>query len=125
VASRVRKWAARLQSEMNFSAPSPAFAWKSRAIEVDEIPVFSADAVEAVWKRSDNKNNSMKKITLLTLAVAMLAGLTLTAADDAAPKKNKPTAEEIKKYDKNGDGKLDKEERAALNADKKKAKEAK
>ena len=68
----------------------------------------------------------MKKITLLTLAVTMLAGLTLTAADDAAPKKsNKPTAEEIKKYDKNGDGKLDKEERAALNADKKKAKEAK
>jgi len=68
----------------------------------------------------------MKKITLLTLAVAMIAGLSLRAADDAAPKKgNKPTAEEIKKYDKNGDGKLDKEERAALNADKKKAKEAK
>jgi len=34
-------------------------------------------------------------------------------------------AEMLKKYDKNGDGKLDKEERAALNADKKKAKEAK
>jgi hypothetical protein len=68
----------------------------------------------------------MKKITLLTLAVAMIAGLSLRAADDAAPKKAaKPTAEEIKKYDKNGDGKLDKEERAALNADKKKAKEAK
>jgi len=70
----------------------------------------------------------MKKITLLTLAVAMIAGLSLRAADDAAPKKEKaakPTAEEIKKYDKNGDGKLDKEERAALNADKKKAKEAK
>jgi hypothetical protein len=67
----------------------------------------------------------MKKITLLTLAVTMLAGLTLSAADDAAPKRTKPTAEEIKKYDKNGDGKLDKEERAALNADKKKAKEAK
>ena len=68
----------------------------------------------------------MKKITLLTLAVAMIAGLSLRAADDAAPKKNaKPTAEDIAKYDKNGDGKLDKEEKAALNADKKKAKEAK
>ena len=111
----------------DFSAPGPAFAWKSRAIEVDEIPVFSADAVETVWKRSKNKNNSMKKLTLLTLAVTMLAGLTLRAADEPAqkPKGNKPTAEEIKKYDKNGDGKLDKEERAALNADKKKAKEAK
>ncbi len=65
----------------------------------------------------------MKKITLLTLAVTMIAGLTLSAADDAAPKKgNKPTAEEVKKYDKDGDGKLSKEERAALNADKKKEK---
>jgi len=65
----------------------------------------------------------MKKLTLLTLAITMLAGLTLSAADDAAPakpKRAKPTAEEIKKYDKNGDGKLDKDERAAMNADKKK-----
>ena len=62
----------------------------------------------------------MKKITLLTLAVTMIAGLTLSAADPAAPKRQKPTAEEIKKYDKNGDGKLDKEERAAWAADKKK-----
>ena len=93
------------------------------AIEVDEIPVFSAEAVKAVWKRPvKNKNSSMKKITLLTLAVTMLAGLTLTAADDAAPKRKPPTAEEIKKYDKDGDGKLSKEERAALNADRKKDK---
>ena len=63
----------------------------------------------------------MKKITLLTLAVTMIAGLSLSAADPAAPtKRTKPTAEEIKKYDKNGDGKLDKEERAAMAADKKK-----
>ena len=61
----------------------------------------------------------MKKITLLTIAIATIATLTLSAADPAA-KKTKPTAEEIKKYDKNGDGKLDKEERAAMNADKKK-----
>jgi len=65
----------------------------------------------------------MKKFTLLTLAITMLAGLSLSAADGAAPakpKRAKPTAEEIKKYDKNGDGKLDKEERAAWAADKKK-----
>ena len=63
----------------------------------------------------------MKKITLLTIAFATIATLTLSAADDAKPaKKAKPTAEEIKKYDKNGDGKLDKEEKAAMNADKKK-----
>ena len=63
----------------------------------------------------------MKKITLLTIAFATIATLTLSAADDAKPaKKAKPTAEEIKKYDKNGDGKLDKEEKAAMRADKKK-----
>ena len=59
--------------------------------------------------------------------VLSIAGLSLSAADDAAPakpKRAKPTAEEMKKYDKNGDGKLDKEEKAAMNADKKKAKEA-
>ena len=64
----------------------------------------------------------MKKITLLTLAITLLAGLSLSAADDAPakPKRPKPTAEEMKKYDKNSDGKLDKEERAAWAADKKK-----
>ena len=63
----------------------------------------------------------MKKITLLTIAFATIATLTLSAADEVKPhKKAKPTAEEIKKYDKNGDGKLDKEERAAWSADKKK-----
>ena len=77
--------------------------------------------LRAVWKRlKTNKKVSMKKITLLTIAIATIATLTLPAADDAKPKRVKPTAEEIKKYDKNGDGKLDKEERAAMMADKKK-----
>lgn len=67
----------------------------------------------------------MKKLTLL-VAVVTIATLSLQAADDAKPKRQKPTAEEIKKYDKNGDGKLDKEERAAWAADKaKEKKEAK
>lgn len=65
----------------------------------------------------------MKKFTFLMVAIATITTLSLSAADDAAPakaKRAKPTADEIKKYDKNSDGKLDKEERAALNADKKK-----
>ena len=67
----------------------------------------------------------MKKITLLAVVIATITTLSLPAADDAKPKREKPTAEEIKKYDKNGDGKLDKDERAALQADKKKDKPAK
>ena len=64
----------------------------------------------------------MKKLTLL-MAIVTIATLSLSAADDAKPaKRAKPTAEEIKKYDKNGDGKLDKEERAAWAADKAKEK---
>ena len=65
----------------------------------------------------------MKKIMLLVVALATITTLSLSAADPAAPAKGKaakPTAEEIKKYDKNGDGKLDKEEKAAMAADKKK-----
>ena len=64
----------------------------------------------------------MKKVTLLTLAIAMLASLSLRAADDAKPKAPKVSAEDLKKYDKNGDGKLDKDERAAMKADKAKEK---
>jgi len=65
----------------------------------------------------------MKKLTLL-VAIVTIATLSLSAADDPAakPKRQKPTPEEIKKYDKNGDGKLDKEERAAWLADKAKEK---
>ena len=66
----------------------------------------------------------MKKLTLLTLAVAMLTSLSLKAADNAKPKADTPkvSAEDLKKYDKNGDGKLDKEEKAAMKADKAKDK---
>lgn len=64
----------------------------------------------------------MKKVMFLTVAIAMLTAMSLSAADDAKPKRAKPTPEEIKKYDKNGDGKLDKDERAAWAADKAKEK---
>ena len=62
--------------------------------------------------------NSMKKITFLLVAISMVASLPLTAADDAAPKKKREIpAETLKKYDKDGDGKLSKEERAEMRKD--------
>ena len=68
----------------------------------------------------------MKKVTLLVVAIATITTLSLPAADEAKPKRPKISAEDLKKYDKNGDGKIDKDERAALKADKaKEKKEAK
>ena len=66
----------------------------------------------------------MKKLTLLVVAIATITTLSLPAADDAKPKqpRAKISAEDLKKYDKNGDGKLDKDERAAMRADKAKEK---
>lgn len=68
----------------------------------------------------------MKKLMLLTVAIASITSLSLCAADDAAPKKPKKelSADVIKKYDKDGDGKLSKEEMQAYRADMKKAKDA-
>lgn len=74
--------------------------------------------------RSGRAVTVMKTVMLLTMALAITT-LSLVAAEDAKPKRAKPTAEEIKKYDKDGDGKLNKEERAAFNADKKKQAPAK
>jgi hypothetical protein len=70
--------------------------------------------------------NPASKITLIvsTLAIACLLTLPALAADkeDAAAKKAKRDAEMIKKYDKNGNGKLDPDEEAAMKADQAKAK---
>jgi hypothetical protein len=60
----------------------------------------------------------MKKITFLIVAIAAITTLSLPAADEAKPKRPKISAEDLKKYDKNGDGKIDKDERAALKTDK-------
>jgi hypothetical protein len=74
----------------------------------------------------------MKKLTILSVAIAMI-GLSVNAADDAKPKKAKGPAvpaDVLKKYDKNSDGKvnkddnLSKEEMAAYRAEVKKAREA-
>jgi hypothetical protein len=70
----------------------------------------------------------MKKFLFLAVAVSMVTGLTSIsrAADEAtpAPKNDKSArhAELLKKYDKNGDGKLDESEKAAMKEDQKKHK---
>jgi hypothetical protein len=68
----------------------------------------------------------MKKVMLLAVVVSMALGMSSVsrAADDAAPKKDKAArhAELLKKYDKNGDGKLDDAEKAAMKEDLKKHK---
>lgn len=80
---------------------------------------FRTRGAENSGRAGRSNRNSMKTVMLLTMAIAITT-LSLSAADDAKPKRAKPTAEDIKKYDKDGDGKLNKEERAALTADKKK-----
>jgi capsule polysaccharide export protein KpsE/RkpR len=76
------------------------------------------------------KNPASKLILILSLAA--VAGTytapSLRAADDdaaKAEKKKKKMEADLKKYDKNGNGKLDPDEEAALKADQEKAKAAK
>ena len=66
----------------------------------------------------------MKKLVTIALGLALLAGVVnfAKAEDDADAAKKKEAAkarraELIKKYDKNGDGKLDAEEREAMRKD--------
>jgi spore coat protein CotF len=75
---------------------------------------------------------SMKILTarnILLITSLMVAGMVTTpalrAADDKAEKKAKRDAANLKKYDKNGNGKLDPDEEAQMKADQAKAKEAK
>ncbi|MBI1841863.1 MAG: hypothetical protein HYR88_13575 [Verrucomicrobia bacterium] len=70
----------------------------------------------------------MKKLLILTLGLA-LTGICVQAEDEApaadkAKKAQARYAEMLKKYDKNGDGKLDEAEKAAMQADNKKKREA-
>jgi hypothetical protein len=72
----------------------------------------------------------MKKLTILTIAIALVT-LSVSAADDSKPKaKRTIPAELLKKYDKNNDGKVDKadnlskDEMTAYRAELKKAREA-
>jgi hypothetical protein len=69
----------------------------------------------------------MKKLVLMTLSLCLLAGTPMLARAAEEPAKkakraDKPAREEmLKKYDKNGDGKLDESEKAAMKEDRKKA----
>jgi len=69
--------------------------------------------------------NSASKITLI-LSVLALAGAffvpAVSAQDDAAAKKAKREAANLKKYDKNGNGKLDADEEAQMKKDQAEAK---
>lgn len=69
--------------------------------------------------------NSASKITLI-LSVLALAGAffvpAVSAQDDAAAKKAKREAANLKKYDKNGNGKLDEDEIAQMKKDQAEAK---
>lgn len=70
------------------------------------------------------------KLTLILSLFAVVCTFTVPAvraADDAekAAKKAKKAEADLKKYDKNGNGKLDPDEEAALKADQEKAKSEK
>ena len=68
----------------------------------------------------------MKKLSLITTALGLAFALnatTVRAADNAKPSKDAKAKHQqglLKKYDKNGDGKIDPEEKAAMKADTKK-----
>ncbi len=66
----------------------------------------------------------MKKLVLMLVAASLVTGSISRAADEGSAKKDKAArhAELIKKYDKNGDGKLDESEKAAMKEDQKKHK---
>jgi len=72
--------------------------------------------------------NKLSSTVTLLASVLAVAGMfivpSLRAADDAekAAKKAKRDAENLKKYDKNGNGKLDADEEALMKADMEKAK---
>jgi hypothetical protein len=79
------------------------------------------------WRRvhpiETTRQHNMKKLLLIALT-ASLAGFVAQAADeDKKPERPRPEgqrpdrAAQIKKYDKNNDGKLDDDERAAMRKD--------
>jgi hypothetical protein len=71
----------------------------------------------------------MKRFIIGSLVLAMLTGISVSAADGGKGKKgaHKPSAEALKKHDKNNDGKIDKsdnltkEEKKAYRQDQKNA----
>jgi hypothetical protein len=74
------------------------------------------------------KNSPLHKILvpgLLTMAFAFaFATNARSAQDDSAPQEKAPSKAELKKYDANGDGKLDDAEKAQMKADAKTKRDA-
>jgi Ca2+-binding EF-hand superfamily protein len=56
----------------------------------------------------------MKTMFTTMLALSLSVGLAQAADGDAKPQPARPLPDSVKKYDKNGDGQLDAEERAAF-----------
>ena len=67
------------------------------------------------------KSPASKKLTLIAGMLAVACMLTVpavyAASDDKAEKKKKKAEADLRKYDKNANGKLDPDEEAALKAD--------
>lgn len=59
----------------------------------------------------------MKKLILCTLALSLFGGMTLHAQDAKAEAKKKREEMMLKKYDKNGNGKLDDDEKEQMKKD--------
>lgn len=59
----------------------------------------------------------MKKLILCTMVLSLFGGAVAKAEDAADGKKKKLEELILKKYDKNGNGKLDEDERAAMKKD--------
>jgi hypothetical protein len=105
-----------------FSAASGVGLGVQKPAERKRFQTLALSQQKAVWNRPEKVR--MKKLMLLTVAIATITTLSLPAADDAAPKKAKKalSADVIKKHDKDGDGKLNKEEMQAYRAEQKKEK---
>lgn len=94
------------------------------------IAVMQLASGDAVSQAVSLMKTPVSKLILAASLFAVACAFTLPtvqAADDAekAAKKKKKEEADLKKYDKNGNGKLDPDEKAALEADVKKAKEEK
>ena len=88
-------------------------------------PTNPITKVRPLMKKS--VSNIVLFASLLTLAGLFITPSARAQADDTAKKekaekKAKRDAEELKKYDKNGNGKLDDDEKAVMKADQEKAK---
>lgn len=112
-----------LKTRRNFSAASGVGLGVQKPSKRKSFQARRAEQLKWPSGAAANKKGSMKKVMLLTAIIA-ITSLSLSAADDAPAKKAPKdlSADIVKKYDKDGDGKLSKEEKQAYRADLKKEK---